>query len=48
MKQLVPVTAHLPTLVATAGERGQTRFWEFIVSNIRNPHTRRACTRRIG
>jgi hypothetical protein len=23
----------------------QTRFWEFFVSNIRNPHTRRAYAR---
>jgi hypothetical protein len=35
-------TSRLPALVAAAGERAQTRFWEFFVSNIRNPHTRRA------
>ena len=42
MNQLVPITAHVPGVVAAAGERAQTRFWEFFVSNIRNPHTRRA------
>jgi hypothetical protein len=48
MTQLVPVTAQVPTLVKSAGERAQTRFWEFFVSNIRNPHTRRAYGRSIG
>jgi site-specific recombinase XerD len=38
----------IPTLVAAAGDRAQTRFWEFFVSNIRNPHTRRAHGRSIG
>lgn len=38
----------LPPLVAVAGEHAQTRFWEFFVSNIRNPHTRRAYGRAIG
>jgi site-specific recombinase XerD len=28
--------------------RAQTRFWEFFVSNIRNPHTRRAYGRSIA
>jgi hypothetical protein len=42
MNQLVPIAAHVPALVQAAGERAQTRFWEFFVSNIRNPHTRRA------
>ena len=38
----------VPALVAAAGERAQTRFWEFFVSNIRNPHTRRAYGRSIA
>lgn len=38
----------LSPLVALAGERAQTRFWEFFVSNIRNPNTRRAYGRAIG
>jgi hypothetical protein len=43
MNQLVPITAHAaPALVVAAGDRAQTRFWEFFVSNIRNPHTVRA------
>jgi site-specific recombinase XerD len=29
-------------LIATAGERAQTRFWEFFAANIRNKNTRRA------
>jgi site-specific recombinase XerC len=40
--------ASLPPLVAMAGERAKTRFWEFFVSNIRNPNTRRAYGRAIG
>src|ERR1700730_18392681 len=48
MNQLVPIAAHAPALVRTAGERAQTRFWEFFVSNIRNPHTRRAYGRSIA
>jgi hypothetical protein len=43
MNELVPITAHVPALVTAAGERAPTRFWEFSVSNIRNPQTRRAC-----
>jgi hypothetical protein len=39
MNQLVPIAAHVPALVAAAGERAQRRFWEF--SNIRNPNKRR-------
>jgi site-specific recombinase XerD len=35
-------------IVRDAGERAQTRFWEFFVSNIRNPNTRRAYGRAIG
>ena len=34
-------TVRLPALIA-AGERAQTRFWEFFAANIRNKHTRRA------
>jgi hypothetical protein len=45
MNQLVPIAAHAPALIAAAGERAQTRFWEFFVSNIRNPNTRRAYAR---
>jgi hypothetical protein len=45
MNDLVPITAHVPTLIHAAGDSAQTRFWEFFVSNIRNPHTRRAYTR---
>jgi hypothetical protein len=45
MNQLVPISAHVPTLVRAAGDRAQTCFWEFFVSNIRNPHTRRAYAR---
>src|SRR3984893_15594593 len=48
MNQLVPIAAHAPALVRTAGERAQTRFWEFFVSNIRNPHTRLAYGRSIA
>ena len=29
-------------LLAAAGERAETRFWEFFAANIRNKHTRRA------
>jgi site-specific recombinase XerD len=45
MNELVPVTSHVPALIRAAGDRAQTRFWEFFVSNIRNPHTRRAHAR---
>ncbi len=38
----------LPVLVVAAGEHAQTRFFEFFVSNIRNPNTRRAYGRAIG
>src|ERR1700726_3268668 len=49
MNQLIPITAdRAPALVAAAGERAQTRFWEFFVSNIRNPHTRRAYGRSVA
>ncbi|MGJ0509177.1 MAG: hypothetical protein ACR652_19045 [Methylocystis sp.] len=48
MNQLVPVNSQVLALVRSAGERAQTRFWEFFVNNIRNPHTRRAYGRSIG
>jgi site-specific recombinase XerD len=48
MTALVPLIESLPTLVQAAGEPAQTRFWEFFVNNIRNPHTRRAYGRAIG
>jgi hypothetical protein len=32
----------MPLLVPRASERAQTRLLEFLVNNIRNPHTRRA------
>jgi site-specific recombinase XerD len=37
-----------PALVAAAGPRAQTRFFEFFVSNIRNSNTRRAYARATG
>ena len=48
MKQRVALHEHLPALVTKSGEQAQTRFWEFFVSNIRNPNTRRAYSRGIG
>ena len=48
MTALVPSVTSLPGLVRHADERTQTRFWEFFVSNIRNPNTRRAYGRAIG
>ena len=46
MSQLVPVASpKLPAIIAAAGDGAQTRFWEFFVSNIRNPNTRRAYAR---
>jgi site-specific recombinase XerD len=41
-------TSHTSALICADGERAQTRFWEFFVSNIRNAHTRRAYGRAIG
>jgi hypothetical protein len=35
------VKSHLPSVVKVAGERAQTRFWEFFAANIRNKRTRR-------
>ena len=34
--QLVTLTDRVPALVAGAGERAQTRFFEFFAANIRN------------
>ncbi|MCI4680403.1 tyrosine-type recombinase/integrase [Rhodoblastus acidophilus] len=48
MNNLVPISAPIPALVHAAGERAQTRFWEFFVDNIRNPHTRRAYGRALA
>ena len=44
MNQLVPLATapQIPALVAAAGDRAQTRFWEFFAANIRNKNTRRA------
>ncbi len=44
MNKLVPIgpPSLLPVLVATAGARAQTRFFEFFAAQIRNKHTRRA------
>ena len=47
-QRLEPVDVQTFTTQRSAGERAQTRFWEFFVSNIRNPHTRRAYGRSIG
>ena len=48
MALLAPIVDRAPALVAAAGPRAQTRFFEFFVSNIRNPNTRRAYARAIG
>jgi hypothetical protein len=48
MNQLVAFPNRVPVIILAAGERAQTRFWEFFVSNIRNPHTRRAYGRSIA
>ena len=37
-----------PAIIEFAGARAQTRFWEFFISNIRNPNTQRAYGRAIG
>jgi site-specific recombinase XerD len=43
MNELVPfAAAQVPVVVRTAGERAQTRFFEFFAASIRNTHTRRA------
>ena len=48
MALLVPLVDCAPALVVAAGPRAQTRFFEFFVSNVRNPNTRRAYARAIG
>ena len=50
MNRLAPITAttRLPALIAVAGERASLRFLEFFAANIRNPHTRRACSRAVA
>ncbi len=46
MNQLAPITTtYAPALVAATGPRASYRFLEFFTANIRNAHTRRACTR---
>ena len=42
MSSLIPLHQTAPTLIASAGERAQTRFVEFFTANVRNPNTRRA------
>src|ERR1700733_2287832 len=44
MSAIIPITGEsaFPALLATAGDRGQTRFFEFFTANIRNRNTRRA------
>jgi hypothetical protein len=48
MSILVPIAAYVPALVAAAGDRTQTRFWEFSVFNMRKPHRRRAYGRMMS
>lgn len=49
MNALTTISAPIiHALVSVAGERAQTRFWEFFVANIRNTHTRRAYGRAIA
>jgi hypothetical protein len=38
--RIVPASFSALPIVVAAGDRAQMRFWEFFVSNIRNPHTR--------
>src|SRR3954469_22032999 len=45
---VIPGGLALPVLVAAAGDRAERRFLEFFVSNIRNPHPRRAYGRAVG
>jgi hypothetical protein len=44
----VPFASKLPAIIGASGASAQTRFWEFFVSNIRNPHTRRAYGRAVA
>jgi site-specific recombinase XerD len=41
-------TQVVPALIAAAGERASLRFLEFLATNIRNPHTRRAYGRAVA
>jgi hypothetical protein len=41
MNQIAPLTAHVPSLIHTAGDRAQARLWKFFVSNIHS--ARRIC-----
>ncbi len=44
-----PTDTHLvPVLIAALGEQAGWRYVEFFTANIRNPHTRRACSRACG
>lgn len=47
-KFVLSPTIPLPGLFQTASLRAQTRFWEFFVNHIRNPHTRRAYGRAVS
>lgn len=49
MNQLITLAgAHVPALVAAAGDRAGYRFLEFFTAQIRNPNTRRAYVRGVG
>jgi hypothetical protein len=41
MNELVPISAHVPTLIRAAGERAQARFWEFFVALTEGERARR-------
>ena len=50
MNHIAPLPSSAPqisVLVVTAGDRAQTRFWEFFAANIRNRHTRRAYSQAV-
>src|SRR5271166_3383739 len=49
MNQLAVISgSQTPLLIAAAGDRAQTRFWEFFAAQIRNKHTRRAYGQATG
>ena len=49
MTQVAAIVAHTaPVLIATAGERAQTRLWEFFEANVRNRHAARLCPGDVG
>src|SRR4051812_41253467 len=50
MSEPVPLVAApcLPEVVVASGEQASLRFLEFFVSDIRNPHTRRAYARAVA